>query len=273
MKKLTVLGGVALLAFSICLMLGPAGGSAQTWADVSKKLLGECAKFDAGVKDLKLVMETTIPSSEGSMKTQSVLYRKGNRFRAEINLEGIGGVGLPAGTGDLQTVVVGDGTNVWIIVPAMGKSKIPADEGGKYRGQWVCTDYVPADAEIVGSETIGGRRCFVLAVLDPSSETAKLWVDQGNLALLKLEGRPSNGDTMTVLFSDHRSVAGGFEFAYRADVYSGEELITTVVVESLDINSGLADELFNPDAVKVDAPETPETIEVAPDSAGAGPIE
>lgn len=273
MRKSPLFHAAALLALVVCFLLAPAAGSAQTWEDVSKKMLDECAKFNEGVQDMTLTTEATIPSSEGSMKTRSVLYRQGERFRAEITMEGMGDVGLPAGIGDLKTIVINDGTNVWIIVAMMGKSQVPADEGAKYRGQWTCSDYIPADAKIVGSETIGGRDCYVLAVLDESSDIAKLWIDQKSFALMKMEGKPSGGEAMTVLFSDYRKIPGGVEIPYKTEMYSGTDLITTVVLESVEINTGLADDLFDPDKVDVGASGMMEMMKQAPDTTGIEQVE
>ena len=52
---------------------------------------------------------------------------------------------------------------------------------------------MPVAAEIVGSEKIGGRDCYVLSVLDASSDYAKLWIDQKSFHLLKMEGKPQEG--------------------------------------------------------------------------------
>jgi len=267
-RKSLAFNAAMILSLLACFALIPAGGSAQTWVDLSKKLIDDCARFNQGVDDMTLTMEMQVPSSEGTVKTQSVLYRKGERFRAEMTMEGMEDAGLPAGMGDMKTMVINDGTNVWIIAPMMGKSQVPSDEGAKYRGQWTCSDYIPVDAEIIGSEKVGGRDCYVLAVLDKSSDFAKLWIDRKNYALLKIEGKKTDDETMVVLFSDFRKVPGGIEMAYKAEMYSDKDLISTVIMKSVEINTGLADDLFDADNVKAEGTDVPDFMEKVKEKVG-----
>jgi len=256
-----------ILSLLACFALIPAGGSALTWADLSKKLMDDCARFNEGVVDMTLTMEMQVPSSEGTMKTQSVLYRKGERFRAEMTMDGMEDAGLPAGMDDMKTMVINDGTNVWIIAPMMGKSQIPSEEGAKYRGRWTCSDYIPVDAEIVGSEKAGGRDCYVLAVLDESSDIAKLWIDQKDYALLKIEGKKTEDEAMVVVFSDFRKVPGGIEMAYKAEMYSGADLISTVIMKAVEINTGLTDDLFDAGSVGDEGTEVQDWMEKVKENA------
>lgn len=200
-------------------------------------------------------MEMEVPSSEGSFKTTSVLYGKGKRFRVEVSMEGMEEAGLPAEMAGMKTIVVGDGKNAWIVNPMMGKSEISAEEGAKYRGQWSCSDYLPVSAEIIGSEKIGGRECYVLSVLDNSSDFSKIWIDQKSFNLMKMEGKPQEGVASVILLSDHRKVLGDFEMPFRTEMYSGKDLISTTVVRSVEVNKGLADDLFDPDKIKTSGPD------------------
>jgi outer membrane lipoprotein-sorting protein len=250
MKKSHVFDAGAILALLACLAILPASGSAETWASLSKRMVDSCARYTQGIKDITWTMEMEVPSSEGALKTTTVMYSKGKRFRVEVAMEGMEDAGVPAAMAGMKTIVIGDGTNAWIVNPMMGKSKIPAEEGAKYRGQWNCSDYQPAAAEIVGSEKIGGRDCWVLSVLDKSSDFAKLWIDQKSFLLMKMEGKPQEGVVSVILPSDYRKVSGDFEMPFRTEMYSGKDLISTVVVKSIAVNKGVADDLFDPDKVK-----------------------
>jgi len=255
MKKSLVFNTATVLVLLACLALLPANGSAETWESLSKRMIESCTKYTQGIKDITWTMEMEVPSSEGSFKTTSVLYSKGERFRVEVSMEGMEDAGVPAEMAGMTTIVIGDGTNAWIVNPMMGKSQIPAEEGAKYRGQWSCSDYVPVAAEIIGSEKIGGRDCYLLSVLDESSDYAKLWIDQKSFILMKMEGKPQEGVASMILLSDYRKVSGDFEMPYRTEMYSGKELISTGVVKSVEVNKGLSDELFDPDKIKVSGPD------------------
>jgi outer membrane lipoprotein-sorting protein len=250
MKKSIVFDAAVVLALLGCLALLPANGSAETWESLSKRMIESCTKYTQGIKDITWTMEMEVPSSEGSFKTTSVLYSKGERFRVEVSMEGMEDAGVPAEMAGMTTIVISDGTSAWIVNPMMGKSQIPAEEGAKYRGQWSCSDYVPVAAEIIGSEKIGGRDCYVLSVLDESSDYAKLWIDQKSFILIKMEGKPQEGVASVILLSDYRKVSGDFEMPFRTEMYSGKDLISTVVVKSVEVNKGLSDDLFDPDKVE-----------------------
>jgi len=261
MKKSIVFDAAVVLALLGCLALLPANGSAETWESLSKRMIESCTIYTQGIKDITWTMEMEVPSSEGSFKTTSVLYSKGERFRVEVSMEGMEDAGVPAEMAGMTTIVISDGTSAWIVNPMMGKSQIPAEEGAKYRGQWSCSDYVPVAAEIIGSEKIGGRDCYVLSVLDASSDYAKLWIDQNGFHLLKMEGKPQEGVASVIVLSDYRKVSGDFEMPFRTEMYSGKDLISTVVVKSVEVNKGLSDDLFDPDKVEASGSDMKDMME------------
>jgi outer membrane lipoprotein-sorting protein len=255
MKKSLMFDAAAVLALLACLAILPANGFAETWEGLSKRMIESCAKYTQGLRDLKWTIEMEVPSSEGLFKTTSVLYRKGDKSRVEVSMEGMEDAGMPAGIASMKTIVISDGTNAWIVNPMMGKSQIPAEEGAKYRGQWACGDYLPVAAEIIGSEKAGGRDCYVLSVLDASSDYAKLWIDQKSFLLMKMEGKPQEGTASVIILSDYRKVSGDFEMPFRTEMYSGKDIISIAVVKSVEVNKGLSDDLFDPDKVKASGPD------------------
>ena len=266
MKRSIALAAAFVVPLLLCCALAPGSGAAQTWAELSKRMVDDCAKFTQGIKDMTITLDMSVPSSDGAMTSKSVLYRKGNRFRAEVSMDGMEGAGAPAGMANMKTIVINDGASVWIIAPMLGKSQVPPEEGNKYRGQWTCSDYIPADAQVIGSETIDGRACYVLSVLDPSSDVAKLWIDQKDFSLLKMVGKEKEGEAMTALFSDFRKVAADLELPYKTEMYSGGDLITSMTITSVEINKGLADDLFDPDKVKVEGPDMLKMMKQAMDT-------
>lgn len=244
------------LSLSMLLVLAAlaAGAHAEDWSALSKRLYDQCLGFNDAVKDITLVMEMTNPSSDGAIVTESKLFQKRNKFRAEITLGGLEGEDME-GLEDMKTVVIDDGTAVWIVNPMMGKSRIPPSEGSKYRGQWYCSEYIPAQAEIAGSETVGGRECWILDVKDEDADYSRIWIDTNSLVLVKLESESGDGETTTALFSDFRKIMGDYELPHRTELYAGADLISTIVVKSAAVNTGLSDDLFDADAVAAEAPE------------------
>ncbi len=254
MKRSIVFAAVAALVLLASGSMLPACSSAETWASLSKRMIESCTKYQQSIKDLSWEMEMDVPSSDGSMKSNTLLYSKGKMFRVEVSMEGMEDMGMPAGMGEMKTIVIGDGKSAWIVNPMMGKSQIPPEEAEKYRAKWSCTDYMPVDAEIIGSEKVGEVMCYVLSVIDESSEYAKLWIDQKGFRVMKMEGKPQEGVASVILLSDYRKVTADFEMPYKTEMYSGNELISTGVVKSVKVNSGLPDELFDASTIKVTGP-------------------
>ena len=50
---------------------------------------------------------------------------------------------------------------------------------------------------------------------------------------------------------DFRKVKGDWELPYKTEMYGNNELMSTTLVKSVEINKGLSDDLFNPDKVKI----------------------
>lgn len=237
-----------------CLAAAAAGARAEDWPSLSKRLYDRCLEFNEAVKDLTLVMEMTNPSSDGAIVTESKLFQKRNKFRVEITIGGLEGEEAALLEG-MKTIVIDDGTSVWIVNPAMGKSKIPPSEGSKYRGQWYCSEYIPALAEIAGTEKIGGRECWILAVKDEDADYSRIWIDAKSLALAKVESVSDEGEATTAVFSDYRKIAGDHELPHRTDIYAGADLISSILVKSASVNAGLPDGLFDADAAAAEAPK------------------
>lgn len=241
------LGRAAAAAFCFLALAAPAA-NAENWEELSKRLAAQCAAFNEAVQDITIDMQMTNPSTDGAIVTGSKLYQKGERFRAEISIGAAGSPAGAAGAEDLTTTIVDDGASVWILNPAIGKSEIPKEEGSKYRGQWYCGDYLPRDAEIVGHETVSGRDCCILLVRDKASPYAKIWLDAKSLVPVKLEARPEEGETTTAIFSDFRPITREIEIPYATEIFAGADLISTVVIKTLVVNTGIPDRLFDPDA-------------------------
>jgi outer membrane lipoprotein-sorting protein len=235
-----------------CLLLSSSAALSQDWATLSKLMRDNCTKFMGDVKDLTMSMDMTNKSPQGSMASTSTLYSKGDKFRAEIAMKEMpGGGAMPAGMAGMKTIVIKDGVNVWMVNPMTGKMKLPAADANRYRGQWLCSDYIPQTAEIVGSEAVGGRDCYVVADKDPKATFSKLWIDKKNYHLLKLEGKPEKGQpAMVAIFSDFRKVAGDWEVPYMTQVDMGTDVASTIAVTSVAVNKGLKDDLFNADKIE-----------------------
>ena len=239
----------------MCLVLIPAASFSQDWAGLSKQLHQRCTKYNADVKDLSLVMEMKASSPEGDVVTAMTVVQKGKKSRAEVQMQGMpGGADMPPGMADMKIVVIDDGKKTWMISPMTGKMELPEDEADTYQNQWSCDDYLPADAEVTGNETISGRDCLVLVVKDAASPYSKLWVDKKTLDPVKTEMKPKDGKTVTAIFSDYKKLSDDWEFPYKTEMYQDKTLISTMIVKSIEINKGVSDDLFNAEKIEAKGP-------------------
>jgi hypothetical protein len=243
---------ICALAVAVCVMLSAGVAFSQDWATVSKTLKDNCSKFTGGIKDLTMTMEMKNTSPRGATSSTSTLYRKGDKFRSEITLKELpGGAAMPPEMAGMKTVVIDDGTNLWMISPMTGKMQMPATDLEQYRGQWLCSDYIPQKGEVIGSETIDGRDCWVIADEDANAPVTRLWIDKKSYNLLKLMGKAEAGQpTMTATFSDFRTVANDFEIPFVTKVSVGPDMGATITVTSAAANTGLSEDLF--DAGKIE---------------------
>jgi outer membrane lipoprotein-sorting protein len=243
-----------VLLLLACLVLVPAAGFSEDWAGLSKQLGERCAKFHADVKDLSLVMEMKATTPQGEVATAMTVFQKGEKSRAEIKMQGMpGGAEMPPAMADMTILVIRDGKKTWMISPMTGKMEVPEEQAKQYKNQWYCDDYIPAEADLAGSETVSGRDCFVVVVKDPSSLYAKLWIDKKGLDPVKTEMKPLEGKTMTALFSDYKTLSGDWQFPYKTEMFQDKTLVSTMIVKSVEVNKGVSDDLF--DAEKVKTPE------------------
>jgi outer membrane lipoprotein-sorting protein len=236
------------LALAACVIVAPGASRSEDWAGISKKLRDKCEKFNQSVKDMTAKATMTVNTPEGEMKSTVTTLKKGERFRAEIEMEAPpGGEELPAVLSG-QTIVVGDATRLWMVHPLMGKIEVPASEVSQYTQQWYCETTIPQAAEVTGSEAVGGRDCHIVLVKDPSAPFTKLWFDKETMDLLKMEGKGEDGDPLIFLMADFRKF-GDDRAPYRTEMYKGKERVATIVVESIQLNKGLSDDLFDVDKV------------------------
>ena len=243
------------LLLCACIVLVPAAGFSEDWAGLSKQLKDRCAEFNQDVKDLSLSMEMTTPSSKGDVTTQMAVFKHGEKYRAELQMQEMPGGGeMPPGMAGMTIIVINDGKSTWTINSMTGKMQLPEEEAEKYQGQWDCEDFIPQEAEIAGSETVSGRDCHVLVVKDETSPYAKLWIDKKTLDSVKIEAKPQDGKISTALFSDFKKLDGDWQFPYKTQMYQDKTLLSTMIVKSVAVNKGLSDDLFNPDKADAKGP-------------------
>jgi outer membrane lipoprotein-sorting protein len=244
---------VTTLAITIMALtlLEPNRCFAADWPSIVKEAKARNAKFRKTIKDMTVEQEWKTVAAEGKMTSDMKVFKKGDKFRAEMKMQMPKDADMPSGMGAMENVVVSDGKDTWIISSFMGKQKVSGEESSQYRTDWDWWDLMKGKTKLVGSEKVATRECYV-AENEPSDNFPfdRVWIDKKSFFLVKAEGT-RKGKTSSFVNSDFKEIKGGFEIPYKTDMYFDGKLAGTATVKMVKINTGLSDDLFDPDKVQV----------------------
>lgn len=254
MKNRTLITAVAL---GLCTAIAGVA-TAIDWADLVKQTRARHERLQAEIKDLTLQQVIENITEQGKVQSQVTIYTKGKKSRAEVQTE------LGPGMGKMENIVIGDGKDYWLVSPMMGTQKVPREEGEKYASDWEWWDLFTTDARVVGEEKVNGRACYVVqGTPKEGSPLSKLWIDKALFLLVKAEGKVEGKEKpMSVQCSDFRAVHKDFQIPYRTEVYLENKLASMTRVTSAKVNTGLADDLFDPKKVKPKGPSMKEMMKM-----------
>lgn len=243
---------VILLLIAASVFFGVGQGLAADLAKVLKDAEARYARFEQDVKDMTILQEMKMITPNGDLNQDVKMFKKGKKFRMEFAVQMPQTQDVPQGMQEMETFVVNDGSDIWMISPFMGKKKLSSKEGGQYQIQENWWESISDKAEIVGDEDVSGRRCYVLTVKEGSkSPFTKMWLEKKNLVLIKAENKRSGTENIMWVNSDFRKIKGDWEMPYKTEMYMDGKLTSTAVVKSLEINKGLQEDLFDPNKIEV----------------------
>ncbi len=242
---------VALLVL-ISLVLAVSQGLTQDLSSILKEAEVKYAKFEEEIKDMTIVQDMKMVTSEGEMTSEMKMLKKGNKFRMDTTMQMSQVPDMPEEMGGIETIIIYDGKDIWMISPFMGKKKLSGEDEKQYQRERNWWELISEKAEIVGTEKVGKRECYMVEIEEEEEFSfTKLWLDKKNLVLIKSESKGTKEETILLIHSDFKRIKGDWEMPYKSEIYVDGELTTTFLVKSLEINKGLSDDLFDPDKVKV----------------------
>lgn len=105
--------------------------------------------------------------------------------------------------------------------------------------------------EISHVTTVDGRQVIVIGARAGDRTSPAVWLDPdyGVMRLVTRDTSTGTARTLELVYSDHRKVAGEFFYPYDQQGLLGGELVFVVRVRSVEINVGLGDSIFDPDAL------------------------
>ena len=158
-----------------------------------------------------------------------------------------------------QTAIqVFDGTHGWKLRPFLNRHEVEpytADETeaasaqAELDGPLVDYEAKGSKVELVGSEKVGDRDTYKLAVTTHDGHVQHIWVDAQNYLEVKVEGIPRRLDgklhPVEVYYDEYRSAPGGLVVPYVYDTrVEGVKQTEKIQVESVLVNPKLDDTLF-----------------------------
>lgn len=265
MKRNKVKWPIILLVVSVILFSVIGQGFSQSLSDILKKAESNYKNFNQDFKDMAIVFDAKIYTPEGEMTSEMKLFTKGEKSRSEIVMQIPEAAGMPEGMGSMQTIIIFDGQDTWMISSFAGKKKLTteqAEEQMRYQTGMNWWQSISDEAKYVGIEKVNNRECYILKLkIDESSPYSKIWVDKENLFLVQTEGKNSSGESMRMMFSDFRKIEGGWEFPYKVEMFINKKLMFTLLVKSYKLNQSLPDDLFDVNQVEVSGPNMQEMMQ------------
>ncbi len=265
MKRNKIKWLVILSVVSIILFLVVGQGFSQSVSDILRKAESNYKNFNQDFKDMAMVFDAKIFTPEGEMTSEMKLFTKGEKSRSEIVMQFPEAAGMPEGMGGMQTIIIFDGQDTWMISSFAGKKKLTteqAEEQMQYQTGMNWWSSISDKAKYVGIERINNRECYVLEIeAGEDSFYSRVWVDKNNLFLVQTEAKIDSGETMRMIFSDFRKIKGEWELAYKTEGFMDEVPMMTILLKSFEINQGLSDDLFDADKVEVSGPNMQEMMQ------------
>lgn len=265
MKRNKVKWLIILLVLSVILFLVVGQGFSQNLSEILRKAESNYKNFNQDFKDMVMVFDAKMYMPEGEMTSEMKLFTKGEKSRSEIVMQFPESAGMPEGMGSMQTIIIFDGQDTWMISPFAGKMKltdVQAEEQMQYQTGMNWWRSLSDKAKYIGIERINNRECYVLGIeAGGASLYSKIWVDKNNLFLVKTEAKIDSGETIRMIFSDFRKVKAKWEFAYKVEGFMNDVPMMTILLKSFEINQGLSDDLFDADKVEVSGPNIQEMMQ------------
>jgi outer membrane lipoprotein-sorting protein len=265
MKRNKVKWSVILLAVSIILLSVVGQGFSQSVSDILREAENNYKNFNQDFKDMAMVFDAKIYTPEGEMTSEMKLFTKGEKSRSEIVMQFPESAGMPEGMGSMQTIIIFDGQDTWMISSFTGKTKLTpeqTEEQMQYQTGMNWWKSISDEAKYVGIERINNRECYVLEMeAGGASLYNRIWVDKNNLFLVQTEGKNNSGETMRMIFSDFRKIKDSWELPYKTEGFINEVQMMAILLKSFEINQGLSDDLFDANKVEVSGPNMQEMMQ------------
>jgi outer membrane lipoprotein-sorting protein len=256
--------GMKRVAMALALAVGVAGAASAQTAD---ELVAKNLKAKGGLDNLKAVQgmkitgRVTLPGAGGGGGMEipmTILTKRPNRFRQESDFQG-------------QKIVVGfDGNKAWMINPMMGQNAPQPIEGERLAmvkqqadldGPLVDYKTKGTTIDVVGPDTVDGRKVFKLKVTPKTGRPVTLYLDAetGLEAKTVMEapadaaGPGAPAATLESVFSNYQSV-GGLTMPHTIQQKANGQVLQ-INIDKIELSPSADDSVFSMPAGSAPAPK------------------
>ena len=105
--------------------------------------------------------------------------------------------------------------------------------------------------EVATDVRVGGRTVTLIGAVEGDRTSPAVWFDPeyGVVRIITRVEGPDGRKVGDVAFSEHRKLAAGFFYPFRQEFFLDGKLLEVAFVRSVQVNTGLSDSLFEPDAL------------------------
>ena len=254
--KLNRKAAFCAVVLAAAVLLAGTGVRAETIDNIVKQAEARQKKFFDGIKDMTLVQDSVTNTPQGQINGSMTMMMKGKKYRMTSSMDMPGG-GQGQMPGKMETVAVYDGKEAWMVTPFTGKQKLPPDQIEQMDAANVWWTKALDGATLAGSETVDGHDCWVIEAAPAKAgepgehgRFTKLWLDKKSLNQVRAEAEGPQGRPVVMKFSDFRDLKPGYEIPYKTQSYIGDQMVSEMTVKSVEIDKGLADDLFDPNQLQ-----------------------
>lgn len=211
----------------------------------------------ATVSDLVIEQSVTAYPPDGryprSSVDQRVFVKLPGRQRVEQSIGGERVVQIVVG--DRWWVRGGDGRVVETTAPAAPRRErldllLPRRRGADdVLAEWRA---LGIRDDVVSTTRVAARAVTVIGAPPGDRDSPAVWLDPdyGVVRLVTRERLPAGPTLIDLTFSEHRRVGGAFFYPYRQETFVDGRLVLLVIVRAIAVDTGLADVLFDPAALR-----------------------
>ena len=197
-------------------------------------------RFEETTKDLAILQEATTFSPPKEIISKIRLFKKQKRWRLEsVVIKPI----------EKKTILIHDGKDT-VMVTSLGKRKLSEKESKGIQVEVNWWEIKTSEAKIMGTESLEGKECYMVEMKEKGNLIIKMWIDKDDLVLIKTETKQGEDESLVYEYSDFRKVGSSWKMPCKTIISQNNEVISTVVTKSIEINKGLPNKLFDPNEEK-----------------------